>query len=126
MPRSPELENKARVPDVLFQSHSAALGLALYTEQQFPEPYRNDASVAFRGSRNRSQGTGYKIVRVPFDDQGKPKGYYEDFVTGWLVDPQVPSVWERPVGVAIATDGSLLITDEPGGIIWRISYQTPS
>ncbi|PZD72390.1 hypothetical protein C1752_03721 [Acaryochloris thomasi RCC1774] len=126
LPRSPELENRARVPDVLFQSHSAALGLAFYTGQQFPEPYRNDAFVAFRGSWNRSQGTGYKIVRVPFDDQGKPKGYYEDFVTGWLVDPQVPSVWGRPVGVAIATDGSLLITDEPGGIIWRISYQTPS
>ena len=123
LPRQPELEAQTQVPDILFQSHSAALGLTFYTAQQFPEPYRNDAFVAFRGSWNRSQGTGYKIVRVPFNDQGQPEGYYEDFVTGWLVEPEVPSVWGRPVGVAIAADGSLLVTDEPGGIIWRISYQ---
>jgi glucose/arabinose dehydrogenase len=122
LPRNPQLEAKTIVPDVLFQAHSAALGLTFYTGKQFPSAYHNDAFVAFRGSWNRSAGTGYKIVRVPFDDQGQPEGHYEDFVTGWLVEPRVPSVWGRPVGVAIATDGSLLITDEPGGIIWRISY----
>ncbi len=120
--RNPELEQQSIVPEVLFQSHSAALGLVFYTADQFPDAYHNDAFVAFRGSWNRSAGTGYKIVRVPFDAQGQPEGYYEDFLTGWLIDPSIPSVWGRPVGLAIAQDGSLLITDEPGGKIWRVSY----
>lgn len=120
--RLPQLEARTIVPDLLFQSHSAALGLVFYTGSQFPPQYHNDAFVAFRGSWNRSQGTGYKVVQVPFDPQGQPQGYYQDFVTGWLVDPRVPSVWGRPVGLAIASDGALLITDEPGGIIWRVSY----
>jgi glucose/arabinose dehydrogenase len=123
LPRRPELEGRALVPDVLFQAHSAALGLVFYKGQQFPKAYQNDAFVAFRGSWNRAEGTGYKIVRVPFQSAGKPKGYYEDFVTGWVADPKVPTVWGRPVGLAIAQDGSLLITDEPGGMIWRVSYR---
>ncbi len=122
LPRRPQLEERTIVPDVLFQAHSAALGLVFYTGDQFPATYHNDAFVAFRGSWNRSQGTGYKIVRVPFNSQGEPQGYYEDFVTGWLVDPKIPTVWGRPVGLAIAQDGAMLITDEPGGIIWRVSY----
>jgi len=122
MPSRPELEKKAIVPEVLFQAHSAALGLIFYTGKQFPAQYRNDAFVAFRGSWNRSQGTGYKVVRVPFTEQGKPEGYYEDFLTGWLVDPSVPAVWGRPVGLAMTQDGSLLVTDETGGKIWRVSY----
>ena len=122
LPRRPQLEARTIVPDVLFQAHSAALGLVFYTGRQFPTAYHNDAFVAFRGSWNRAQGTGYKIVRVPFTPQGQPQGYYEDFVTGWLVDPTVPTVWGRPVGLAITPDGALLITDEPGGIIWRVSY----
>ncbi len=120
--RRPQLEAKTIVPDVLFQAHSAALGLVFYTGKQFPAAYHNDAFVAFRGSWNRSQGTGYKVVRVPFTPQGQPEGYYTDFLTGWLVNPKIPSVWGRPVGLAIAQDGSLLITDEPGGKIWRVSY----
>jgi glucose/arabinose dehydrogenase len=123
LPRRPELEARALVPDVLFQAHSAALGLVFYQGTQFPKAYQNDAFVAFRGSWNRDEGTGYKIVRVPFQPTGKPKGYYEDFVTGWLVDPKGPTVWGRPVGLAIAQDGSLLISDEPGGAIWRVSYR---
>ncbi|MDX2270514.1 MAG: sorbosone dehydrogenase family protein [Cyanobacteriota bacterium] len=124
--RQPQLEQQAIVPDVLFEAHSAALGLVFYTGSQFPASYQNHAFVAFRGSWNRSQGTGYKVVRVPFDAQGRPEGYYEDFVTGWLVDPVIPSVWGRPVGLAVASDGSLLITDEPAGKIWRISYPPPA
>jgi glucose/arabinose dehydrogenase len=123
LPRRPELEGRALVPDVLFQAHSAALGLVFYKGQQFPKAYQNNAFVAFRGSWNRAEGTGYKIVRVPFQSTGKPKGYYEDFVTGWLADPKVPTVWGRPVGLAIAQDGSFLIADEPGGMIWRVSYR---
>ncbi len=120
--RRPELEKQAIVPEVLFQAHSAALGLVFYTGNQFPAQYQNDAFVAFRGSWNRSEGTGYKVVRVPITEAGKPEGYYEDFLTGWLVDPSVPSVWGRPVGLAITKDGSLLVTDEAGGKIWRVSY----
>lgn len=122
MLRRPKLETKAIVPDVLFQAHSAALGLTFYTGNQFPAKYQNDAFVAFRGSWNRSQGTGYKVVRVPFNLQGKPEGYYEDFLTGWVVDPSVPSVWGRPVGLAVGPRGGLLVTDESGGKIWRVSY----
>jgi glucose/arabinose dehydrogenase len=121
--RRPDLEGRAIVPDVLFQAHSAALGLVFYTGNQFPKDYRNDAFVAFRGSWNRSEGTGYKVVRVPFDAQGKPKGYYEDFMKGWLSDPKGPTAWGRPVGLAIAQDGALLVADEPGGVIWRVSYK---
>jgi glucose/arabinose dehydrogenase len=126
LPRRPDLEGRALVPDVLFQAHSAALGLVFYQGTQFPKAYQNDSFVAFRGSWNRAEGTGYKIVRVPFQPTGKPKGYYENFATGWLTDPKGPTVWGRPVGLAIAQDGSLLITDEPGGAIWRVTYRGKS
>ena len=123
-----EGEDPARVektvtPDVLFQSHSAALGIVFYEGEMFPADYRGDAFVAFHGSWNRSQGTGYKVVRIPFDDQGQPEGGYEDFVTGWLTQPKVPAAWGRPVGVAVATDGSLLIAEDEHGTIYRVSYQ---
>jgi glucose/arabinose dehydrogenase len=126
VPRKPDLERRAIVPEVLFQAHSAALGLVFYDRQQFPSTYRNSAFVAFRGSWNRAEGTGYKVVRVPFNAQGKAEGSYEDFVTGWVVDAKKPTVWGRPVGLAIAQDGSLLITDEPGGTIWRVAYPKTS
>lgn len=122
LPQNPQLTASTIVPDVLFQAHSAALGLTFYTGKQFPAAYQGDAFVAFRGSWNRSQGTGYKVVRVPFDSQGQAQGYYEDFLTGWVINPQVPTVWGRPVGIAVAKDGALLVTDEPGGKVWRISY----
>ncbi|MBD2104667.1 sorbosone dehydrogenase family protein [Leptolyngbya sp. FACHB-261] len=122
LPRRAELERKAIVPDVLFQAHSAALGLTFYGGEQFPAEYRGDAFVAFRGSWNRSEGTGYKVVRVAFNAQGQPEGGYEDFLTGWLVNPSVPSVWGRPVGLTVSSDGALLVTDEPGGKIWRVTY----
>jgi glucose/arabinose dehydrogenase len=123
VPRKPELERRAIVPEVLFQAHSAALGLVFYDRQQFPKAYRNHAFAAFRGSWNRAEATGYKVVRIPFKAEGKAEGSYEDFVTGWLVDPKKPTAWGRPVGLAIAQDGSLLITDEPGGVIWRVTYE---
>jgi glucose/arabinose dehydrogenase len=85
-----DLAAQTKTPDVLFQTHSAALGLAFYVGKAFPEKYRQGAFVAFRGSWNRSRGTGYKIVFIPFDAQGRPKGWYEDFVTGFLLDPAGP------------------------------------
>lgn len=124
----PELVEKTVTPDVLFESHSAALGLAFYTpkddaESLFPERYRNGAYVAFRGSWNRSRGTGYKIVFVPFNDDGRPEGYYEDFVTGFLLDPSGPTTWARPVGVLSLPDGSLLFTEDGNGRIYRVHYE---
>ena len=108
LPRRPQLEQQTLVPDLLFQAHSAALGLVFYQGQNFPNPYHGDAFVAFRGSWNRAQGTGYKVVRVPFNPQGQPQGYYQDFVTGWLVDANIPTVWGASRG----------IDDRPG---WRLT-----
>jgi glucose/arabinose dehydrogenase len=120
----PQLAARTVTPDVLFEAHSAALGLAFYDGEAFPARYRHGAFVAFRGSWNRSRGTGYEIVHVPFED-GRPVGHYEPFVTGFLVDPSGPVTWGRPVGVLTLPDGSLLFTDEPGGRIYRVSYQAP-
>jgi glucose/arabinose dehydrogenase len=119
----PDLVARTRTPDVLFQSHSAALGLRFYTGKTFPEKYRHGAFVAFRGSWNRDRGTGYKIVFVPFDAKGKPQGYYEDFLTGFLLDPTGPTTWGRPVGLLTLPDGSLLFTEEMNDRIYRIQYR---
>lgn len=118
----PELARQTLTPDVLFQAHSAALGLAFYRGSSFPQRYRQGAYCAFRGSWNRSEGTGYKIVFIPFDENGRPRGYYEDFLTGFLIAPEVPKTWGRPVGVIQAPDGSLLFTEESNGRIYRVQY----
>ena len=115
----PDLASKISVPDVLLQPHSAPLALAFNTGKQFPAAWNGDAFVALHGSWNRATHTGYKIVRIPFKE-GSPTGEYQDFVTGFAVDQQ--SVWGRPVGVAFEADGSLLFSDDEGGIIWRVSY----
>ncbi|MFB2974131.1 sorbosone dehydrogenase family protein [Aerosakkonema sp. BLCC-F183] len=119
----PDLAAQTKSPDVLFQAHSAALGIQFYDGKTFPEKYRNGAFVAFRGSWNRDRGTGYKIVFVPFGDNDRPLGYYEDFVTGFLLDPSAPTTWGRPVGVLVLPDGSLLFTEEANNRIYRVTYQ---
>jgi glucose/arabinose dehydrogenase len=119
----PDLAAQTKTPDVLFQAHSAALGLQFYYREAFPEKYRNGAFVAFRGSWNRHAGTGYKIVFVPFNPQGRPLGYYEDFVAGFLLDPSRPTTWGRPVGLLVLPDGSLLFTEEANNRIYRIQYR---
>jgi glucose/arabinose dehydrogenase len=116
----PELREHVNLPDVLIQPHSAPLQLAVYTGMQFPAQYRNDLFVALHGSWNRARRTGYKLVRVPLRD-GVPIGVYEDFMTGF-VTPE-GDVWGRPVGVAVAADGALLVSDDENGTIWRISYR---
>ncbi|MGB3291522.1 MAG: sorbosone dehydrogenase family protein [Phormidesmis sp.] len=121
--KAPDLVEQTKTPDVLFQSHSAALGLQFYDGLTFPERYQNGAFVAFRGSWNRSAGTGYKVVFVPFDSTDRPTGSYEDFLTGFLVDPSGPTTWGRPVGLLVMPDGSLLITEEANGRIYRIQYE---
>lgn len=120
--KRPDLVARTRTPDVLFQAHSAALGLQFYDGRTFPEKYRNGAFVAFRGSWNRDRGTGYKIVFVPFNAQGRSLGYYEDFLTGFLLNPSVPTTWGRPVGLLVLPDGSLLLTEEANNRIYRIQY----
>lgn len=115
-----ELVGKVIVPDVLVESHSASLNLCFYTGDQFPAEYKGDIFAALHGSWNRAKRTGYKIVRVPLDHKtGKATGEYEDFVTGFVTDG---NVWGRPVGVAVAKDGSLLFSEDGNGTIWRVSY----
>lgn len=119
----PDLAAKTLMPDVLFQSHSAALGLQFYDGKSFPKKYHNGAFVAFRGSWNRNAGTGYKIVFVPFNAKFRPEGYYEDFLTGFLTDPSGPKTWGRPVGLLVLPDGSLLFTEEGNNRIYRVQYR---
>jgi glucose/arabinose dehydrogenase len=118
--KRPDLADKVTVPDVLFQAHSAPLGIAFYEGNQFPADYKGDAFVAMHGSWNRDHRTGYKIVRLPFDD-GKPTGEYQDFMTGFVLDDQ--SAWGRPVDVTMAKDGSLLVSDDGSGTIWRVAAE---
>jgi len=119
----PDLAGHVVVPDVPLQSHSASLEMAFYTAHSgaaaFPSEYRGDVFAAFHGSWNRSTRTGYKVVRVHVKN-GVPTGEYEDFLTGFVVDAH--NVWGRPVGVAVAHDGALLVTDDGNGTLWRISY----
>jgi hypothetical protein len=119
----PDLAGQAIVPDVLLQSHSAPLEMVFYTATHgaaaFPAEYRGDAFVACHGSWNRTRRTGYKVIRV-LVNHGIPTGEYDDFMTGFVVDDR--SVWGRPVGVAVAHDGALLVTDDGNGTLWRIAY----
>ncbi len=117
--KHPELAGKVIVPDVLVQSHSASLNLCFYDGRQFPEEYRGDIFAAFHGSWNRHRRTGYKIVRVPLQN-GRATGEYEDFVTGFVTPGG--EVWGRPVGIAVAKDGSLLFSEDAHDTIWRVSY----
>ena len=119
----PDLAGQAIVPDVLLQSHSASLEMVFYTatngEAAFPAEYRGDIFAAFHGSWNRSVRTGYKVVRVRVS-HGVPTGEYDDFLTGFVVDND--RVWGRPVGVAVAHDGALLVTEDGNGTLWRVAF----
>lgn len=117
--KQPELKNQVIVPDVLIQSHSASLDLTFYNGEQFPAEYRENAFAAEHGSWNRARRTGYKVIRVPTQN-GKATGEYIDFTTGFVTSDG--DVWGRPVGVTVAQDGALLVTDDGGQCIWRISH----
>lgn len=114
----PDLKGQVTIPDVLLQAHSASLGLTFYDGTQFPADYRGDAFAAEHGSWNRSKRTGYKVVRIRLKD-GAPTGEYEDFVTGFVVSDR--EVWGRPVGVTMGRDGSLLVSEDGNGTVWRVS-----
>ena len=118
----PALVESAEVPDLIFNPHSAAMDLAFYEGDMFPERYRDGAFVALKGSWNRTQPTGYKVVFVPFED-GMPTGTYENFMTGfWARGTDRAEVWGRPSDVTVAPDGSLYVVDDTGGTIWRVTW----
>jgi glucose/arabinose dehydrogenase len=119
----PDLVAKTIVPDLpLIPAHQAVLDFEFYTAKQFPAEYRDGAFLALHGSWNRAQRVGYKIAFVPFHN-GKPAGGERDFLTGWMVAPDSRDVWGRPVGLLILPDGSMLISDDGGKKLWRVSYK---
>ena len=117
--KHPELKSKVLVPDVLLQPHNASLQLMFYGGSQFPPEYKGDIFAAEHGSWNRAVRTGHEVIRVPLKN-GKASGIYEDFLTGFVTESG--DVWGRPVGVAAAADGSLLVSDDASGSVWRVSY----
>ena len=111
-------------PDLLFEGHSAAMDFVFLTGERVPPAYRGDAIVALKGSWNRSKPTGYKVVRVKFE-QGRPVGWYDNFMTGfWTEGEDRALVWGRPADVALAPDGTLFVVDDTGGTIWRVTPKT--
>jgi glucose/arabinose dehydrogenase len=125
--RRPDLVKKTIVPDLLFRSHSAPLGLVFAKDMDVPADWKDDAFVALHGSWNASEPRGYMVVRVPFTNN-QAEGWYESFATGfhtrtkegWFVK-QTAEVWGRPAGLAVAADGSLLIADDVANVIWRVA-----
>ncbi len=115
----PELKGKVTVPDVLLQPHNASLQLTFYEGHQFPKQFHGDIFAAEHGSWNHSVRAGYEVIRVPLDG-GHSDGVYGDFLTGFVTDDG--QVWGRPVGVAVAPDGSLMVSDDASKSIWRVSY----
>jgi glucose/arabinose dehydrogenase len=121
--QAPNLVAKTIVPDVpLIPAHQAVLDFEFYTAKQFPAEYRDGAFLALHGSWNRAQRVGYKIAFIPFRD-GKPSSPPRDFLTGWMMAPDSRDVWGRPVGLLILPDGSMLISDDGGKKLWRVSYK---
>ena len=117
--KHPELKDKVITPDVILQPHNASLEMTFYDGKQFPKEYAGDIFAGEHGSWNRSIRTGYEVIRVPMRD-GKATGEYIDFMNGF-VTPE-GNVWGRPVGVAVAPDGALMVSDDGSNSIWRVSY----
>lgn len=120
--RKPDLVAKTLVPDVAVGAHTASLGLTFYTGTNFPIKYRGGIFIGQHGSWNRSALSGYKVAFVPFSN-GKPDAKVEDFLTGFIADQEKGEVYGRPVGVAVATDGALLIADDVSSTVWRVAYK---
>jgi glucose/arabinose dehydrogenase len=118
--KRPDLKDKVVTPDVILQPHNASLQMTFYSGKQFPAEYKDDIFAAEHGSWNRSPRAGYEVIRVPLHQTGHASGEYEDFLTGFVVDDE--NVWGRPVGVDVAFDGELLVSDDASGSIWLVSY----
>jgi glucose/arabinose dehydrogenase len=117
--KHPELKSKVIVPDVLLQPHFASLEMTFYTGKQFPATFDGDAFASEHGSWNRNKRAGYEVIRIPMKN-GHATGEYEDFLTGFVRDDG--KVWGRPVGVAVAKDGSLFVSDDGTRSIWHVIY----
>jgi len=120
-PQISKLVKSTITPDVLLGAHAAALDILFYTGQQFPAEYRGGVFVALHGSINRSKRIGYSVAFVPFQN-GRPAGPVREVVTGWMLSPEAREVWGRPVGLLQLADGSLLISDDAGRKVWKLSY----
>jgi len=118
--KHPELKDKVIVPDVLLQPHNASLQIAFYEADKFPAEYKGDLFASEHGSWNKATRAGYEVIRVPLHQTGHATGEYEDFLTGFVTSDG--KVWGRPVGVTVAPDGSLLVSDDGSNSIWRVSY----
>ena len=118
--KHPELKDKVVTPDVLLHPHNASLEMTFYNGKQFPAEYAGDVFASEHGSWNKSVRVGYEVIRIPLHQTGHATGEYEDFMTGFVVDNG--HVWGRPVGIAVAQDGSILVTDDGSNSIWRITY----
>jgi glucose/arabinose dehydrogenase len=119
-PQRPELVATAIIPDVLLGAHHAPLQFAFYTGKQFPQSYHGGVFLAEHGSWNRSTRAGYRVVFIPFKE-GKPTGDPQPFITGLVPDPAKGNVNGRPVGVTVASDGSLLVSDDGAKVVYRVS-----
>jgi glucose/arabinose dehydrogenase len=118
--KHPELKDKAIVPDVLLQPHNASLELTFYEADKFPAEYKGDIFASEHGSWNKAVRVGYEVIRIPLHGTGHATGEYQDFLTGFVLpDGQV---WGRPVGITVAADGSLLVSDDGSNSIWRVEY----
>jgi glucose/arabinose dehydrogenase len=118
--KHPELKDKVIVPDVLLQAHNASLEFTFYDGKQFPAEYKGDIFASEHGSWNKAVRVGYEVIRVPLHQRGDASGEYEDFLTGFVLSDG--NVWGRPVGVTVAPDGSILVSDDGSNSIWRVSY----
>ena len=118
--KHPELKSKVITPDVILQPHNASLEMTFYDGKQFPPDFQGDIFASEHGSWNKSVRVGYEVIRVPLRQTGHATGEYKDFMTGFVVDNS--HVRGRPVGIAVAPDGSLFVSDDGSGSIWRIRY----
>ena len=119
MGKHPELQSKVITPDILVNPHFASLEMLFYEGSQFPAEYKGDGFAAEHGSWNRAQRSGYEVIRLPMKN-GHATGEYEDFLTGFVNSDS--TVWGRPVGVAVANDGSLFVSDDGSKSIWHVIY----
>jgi len=117
-----DLVKKTTVPDVSLGAHVAVLDNIFYTGKQFPAEYQGGAFLAFHGSWNRAKRVGQSIAFIPFKN-ARPAGPVREFLTGWMLSPDSANVWGRPVGLLQMPDGSMLVSDDGGKRIWRISYK---
>ncbi|HYO79759.1 MAG TPA: sorbosone dehydrogenase family protein, partial [Bryobacteraceae bacterium] len=121
--QKPDLVSKTITPDVSLGAHTAVIDWKIYQGKQFPARYRGGAFLALHGSWNRSKRVGYSVVFVPFHAGKAAATQPEDFLSGWMIDPEKREVWGRPTGILEMKDGSLLVSDDGGNKVWRITYK---